>query len=46
MLWIGQGLGMVGGSGMSGQTIVAVLGRGARLGGSALAWQMRRSAAR
>jgi hypothetical protein len=46
LLWIGQGLGFVAGSGMSGQAIFAVLGAVLVVGGAVLAWATRRSAAR
>ena len=43
LVWIGQGLGMIGGSSMSGQIIFAILGAALLVGGGALAWQTRRS---
>jgi len=46
LLWIGQGLGMISGSGMSGQTIFAILGAALVVGGAALAWHTRRSSSR
>ena len=41
LVWIGQGLGMIGGSSMSGQTIFAILGAALLVGGGALAWPTR-----
>jgi hypothetical protein len=46
LVWIGQGLGYIGGSGMSGQPIFAVIGAVLVLAGAALAWTTRRSASR
>ena len=42
-LWIGQGLNVIGGSGMSGQPIFAVFGALLVAGGVALAWSTRRA---
>ena len=44
LVWIGQGLGYIAGSGMSGQPIFAMIGAGLVVGGAALAWWTRRSA--
>ena len=44
LVWIGQGMGMIGGSIMSGQPIYAVLGAVLVVAGGALAWLTRRSA--
>jgi hypothetical protein len=46
LVWIGQGLGYIGGSGMTGQPIFAVIGAVLVLGGAALAWTTRRSVSR
>lgn len=46
LVWIGQGLGYIGGSGMSGQPIFAIIGAVLVVAGVALAWTTRRSAAR
>jgi hypothetical protein len=46
LVWIGQGLGYIGGSGMSGQPIFAIIGAVLVVVGVALAWTTRRSAAR
>ena len=46
LVWIGQGLGFIGGSGMTGQPIFAVLGAALLVAGGALAWTTRRSALR
>jgi hypothetical protein len=46
LVWIGQGLGYIGGSGMSGQPIFAVIGAVLVVAGAALAWTTRRSASR
>ncbi len=46
LVWIGQGVGLIGGSGMSGQPIFAVLGAVLIAGGAALAWSTRRGAQR
>ena len=43
LLFIGQGLGYVGGSVMSGQPIYALLGAVLVVAGGALAWSTRRS---
>ena len=43
LVWIGQGLGYIAGSGMSGQPIFAALGAALLLGGVALGWRTRRS---
>ena len=45
LVWIGQGLGFIGGSGMSGQQIWALIGSVLLIGGVYLAWRTRRSAA-
>ena len=45
LVWIGQGLGYIGGSGMSGQPIFAVIGAVLVVAGAALAWTTRRSSA-
>jgi len=44
LVWIGQGMGMIGGSIMSGQPIYAVLGAVLVVAGGVLAWLTRRSA--
>jgi hypothetical protein len=44
LVWIGQGIGMIGGSIMSGQPIYAVLGAALVVGGVALGLRTRRSA--
>jgi MYXO-CTERM domain-containing protein len=41
LVWIGQGLGMISGSSMSGQPIFAVLGAVLIVLGGALAWRTR-----
>jgi hypothetical protein len=41
LVWIGQGVGMIGGSSMSGQSIFAVLGVVLIGLGAALAWRTR-----
>ena len=46
LVWIGQGLGYIGGGGMSGQPIFAVIGAVLVVGGVALAWTTRRAAAK
>ena len=46
LLWIGQGIGLVGGSAMSGQSIWAVIGIVIIAAGAALAWTARGSAGR
>ena len=46
LVWIGQGIGMIGGSSMSGQTIVAILGTALLVVGAALAWRTRRVTSR
>ena len=46
LVWIGQGVGMIGGSSMSGRTIFAVLGAVFLVAGTALAWRTRRSSSR
>ena len=46
LLWIGQGIGLVGGSAMSGQSIWAVIGIIVIATGAALAWTARGSAGR
>ena len=46
VIWIGQGLNILAGSGMSGQPIFAVLGVVLVLGGAWLGWSTRRSSAR
>lgn len=46
LVWIGQGLGLIGGSAMSGAPIWAVIGAGLVLAAVALAWSERRSVAR
>lgn len=43
-VWIGQGLNLIRGSGMSGQPFWAVVGAVLVLGGAALAWTTRRRA--
>ena len=43
LIWIGQGVGMLGGSSMSGQTIFAVLGAVLLIAGVGLLWLTRRS---
>jgi len=45
LVWIGQGLGYIGGSGMSGQPIFAVIGAVLVMAGAALAWTTRRRSA-
>jgi MYXO-CTERM domain-containing protein len=44
LVWIGQGVGIIGGSSMSGQPIYAVIGAGLVVAGGALGWRTRRSA--
>jgi MYXO-CTERM domain-containing protein len=46
LVWIGQGVGMIGGSSMSGQGIFAILGAALLVVGAALAWQTRRTSPR
>ncbi len=46
LIFIGQGLGYIGGSGMTGQPFWAVVGAVLVVAGGALAWMTRRSAAR
>jgi len=46
VVWLGQGLGFLAGSSMSGQPIFAILGAALVLGGGALAWTTRRSSPR
>ena len=46
LVWIGQGIGMIGGSSMSGQTIFAILGTALLVVGAALAWRTRRVTSR
>lgn len=41
LVWIGQGIGMLGGSSMSGQPVFAVLGAALLLVGVVLAWRTR-----
>jgi LPXTG-motif cell wall-anchored protein len=41
LVWIGQGLGFISGSGMSGQPIFAVFGAALVAGGAWLAWRTR-----
>ena len=45
LVWIGQGLGFIGGSVMSAQPIWAVIGAILVVAGAALAWRTRRSTA-
>jgi LPXTG-motif cell wall-anchored protein len=45
VVWIGQGLNILAGSGMSGQPIFAVLGLVLVLGGAWLGWSTRKSSA-
>ena len=45
LVWIGQGLGFIPGSFMSRQIIWAIIGSVLVVGGIALAWRTRRSAA-
>ena len=46
LLWIGQGLGYIGGSAMSGASIWAVIGAILVIAALAIAWSERRTAAR
>lgn len=46
LIFIGQGLGFIGGSGMTGQPFWAVVGAVMVAGGAAYAWWARRSAPR
>ena len=46
LIFIGQGLGYIGGSGMSNQPIWAVVGAVLVVGGAALAWTTRRAPAK
>jgi hypothetical protein len=46
LVWIGQGLGFIAGSAMSGQPLFALLGLALIAGGAALAWSTRRGATR
>ena len=46
LIFIGQGLGYIGGSGMSNQPIWAVIGAVLVVGGAALAWTTRREPAK
>ncbi len=43
LVWIGQGLGYISGSGMSGQSIFALIGAVLVVGGAALAWRTRQA---
>jgi len=45
LVWIGQGLGMIAGSSMSGQSVFAILGAALLVAGGALAWHTRRTSA-
>jgi LPXTG-motif cell wall-anchored protein len=45
LIWIGQGLGFIGGSGMSGQPIFALIGAVLVVAGAGLAWTTRRRSA-
>jgi hypothetical protein len=45
LVWIGQGLGLIPGSFMSGQSVWAIIGAVLVLAGTALAWTTRRSTA-
>ena len=45
LVWIGQGLGLIPGSFMSGQSTWAIIGAVLVLAGTALAWTTRRSTA-
>jgi len=43
VVWIGQGMGLIGGSFMSNQPVFAILGAALLLAGAALAWSTRRA---